>query len=310
MSKRQQVAREEEVAQLWRARPQSPFLRWSVAALVAFAAGSWLFGDLLPRDLLTPRRLQNLDRFLSELRPFPLRGQPFELGPALTWAHERLAADGLEAALRTLAISVVAIVLAGLAGAALALPAARTVATPEPWLPAPRPPGQLQRWSWWGLRALLRAWLIFLRSVPEYVWAFVLIALLGPSSWPAILALAVHNAGILGKLDAEVVENLEPATLQALRAVGASRTQVAAFAVLPAALGRFLLFFFYRWETCVREATVLGMLGIVSLGSFIQDARARQQYDTMLFLILLGAAIVLAGDLASALARALLQRSR
>ena len=45
------------------------------------------------------------------------------------------------------------------------------------------------------------------------------------------------------------------------------------------------------------------MLGIVSLGYWIQDARARQQYDTMLLLVLIGAALVLAGDLASTLAR-------
>jgi ABC-type phosphate/phosphonate transport system permease subunit len=59
----------------------------------------------------------------------------------------------------------------------------------------------------------------------------------------------------------------------------------------------------------VREATVLGMLGIVSLGYWIQDARARQQYDTMLFLVLIGAALVLAGDLASTLARRWVRRA-
>jgi phosphonate transport system permease protein len=151
--------------------------------------------------------------------------------------------------------------------------------------------------------------LIFLRSIPEYVWAFLAIALIGPSAWPAVLALALHNAGILGKLDAEVVENLERPSLEALRGLGARRGQLAVFGILPAVLGRWLLFFFYRWETCVREATVLGMLGIVSLGYFIQDARARNQYDTMFLLVLVGAAIVLLGDLVSALARRVVRRA-
>ena len=69
------------------------------------------------------------------------------------------------------------------------------------------------------------------------------------------------------------------------------------------------MFFFYRWETCVREATVLGMLGIVSLGFWIQDARARQQFDTLFFLILIGAAMVMIGDVVSTLARRIVRRS-
>ncbi len=74
-------------------------------------------------------------------------------------------------------------------------------------------------------------------------------------------------------------------------------------------LPRFLLFFFYRWETCVREATVLGMLGIVSLGYWIVDTRARNHYDEMFFFVLLGAGIVLVGDLVSAVAREVVRRA-
>ena len=65
----------------------------------------------------------------------------------------------------------------------------------------------------------------------------------------------------------------------------------------------------YRWETCVREATVLGMLGIVSLGYWIVDARARNHYDEMFLLVLVGAAIVLVGDLVSAAAREVVRRA-
>ena len=71
---------------------------------------------------------------------------------------------------------------------------------------------------------------------------------------------------------------------------------------------RGLLLFFYRFETCVREATVLGMLGVVSLGYWIQDARAKQYYDEVLVLVLFGAALVLAADLTSAVARYSIRR--
>ena len=128
--------------------------------------------------------------------------------------------------------------------------------------------------------------------------------MLGPNhAWPAVLALALHNSGILGRLGAETVENLEPTSLRTLSALGAPRRSVLFAAVFPLALGRYLLYFFYRFETCIREATVLGMLGVVSLGFYISDARGKMYYDEMLLLILLGAGIVIASDLVSALAR-------
>lgn len=298
-----------EIHRLRRRRPRSRFLRWSGAVVAAIVAFAWLGGDLPLRDLVSARRIANLQRFLGELRPHPLQGEPWDWGEALTWAGGVMAEKGWEGALITLWIAVLAIVLAGGAAAALSLLAARTVASAEPYLPSSRPPGPLRRALWgslvWGVRALF----IFLRAIPEYVLAFLLLGMLGPTAWAAVLALALHNTGILGKLDAEVVENAERRTLSALRAVGAGRLQIASSGIFPAVLGRYLLFFFYRWETCVREATVLGMLGIVSLGFWIQDARARNFYDEMFLLVLVGAAIVVAGDLVSALARSLVRRA-
>jgi phosphonate transport system permease protein len=157
--------------------------------------------------------------------------------------------------------------------------------------------------------SLTRALLIFLRAIPEYVWAFLFLAMLGASAWPAILALGLHNSGILGKLGAETVENLDPRPLRALRGIGATRAQIALSAIFPLSLSRYLLYVFYRFETCVREATVLGMLGVVSLGYWIQDARSRQFYDQMVLFVALGALIVLAADLFSALVRSRLRKA-
>ena len=160
---------------------------------------------------------------------------------------------------------------------------------------------------WKSLVAVTRAFLIFVRAIPEYVWAFLFLAMLGSKAWPAVLALALHNTGILGKLGSEVVENVEPAVPKALRGLGSLRTQIAVLGMFPVVFTRFLLFFCYRWETCVREATVLGMLGFASLGYWIADARARDRYDEMLFFILLGAVLVLLGDVVSALTRRFLR---
>lgn len=302
-------SRDREIRRLYRARPRSLFLRASAAAMLLVVAGAWLYGDFAAAELFSERRLSNLERFLGELRPYPLQGERFDLAVATRWAVDLLRERGLEATVTTLALSVAAIVLAA-AGALLLAPlAARTLATPEPFLPGPRPPGRRTRWFWRSVVAATRSVLILLRSIPEYVLAFLFLAILGPTAWPVVLALAVHNAGIMGKLIAEVIENLDQAPLAAWRGQGAGRRQILLFAVLPLTLPRFLLFFFYRWETCVREATVLGMLGVVSLGYWIVDARARNHYDDLFFLILLGAGLVLLGDLVSAVTREFVRRS-
>jgi phosphonate transport system permease protein len=61
---------------------------------------------------------------------------------------------------------------------------------------------------------------------------------------------------------------------------------------------------FVRWETCIREATVVGLLGVVSLGWFIRDARSRTHYDEMVALIVVGALLILVGDALSIWLRA------
>lgn len=301
--------RQAEIRRLWRQRPRSLLALWSAIATAVLVVLSWGWGGLGAGDLFTHRRLANLQRFLGEVMPFPLQGKPFDVTVAVRWAGEILSDRGWEAAVATLAIAVAASVLAALGALLACVPSTRTISTPEPYLPSTRLPSRGSRTLWLLVVAVTRLVLIFLRAIPEYVWAFLLIAVLGPSAWPAVLALALHNAGILGKLASETLENATPGPPAAWRGLGASRAQMTALALWPTVLPRFLLYFFYRWETCVREATVLGMLGVVSLGFWIQDARARNHYDEMVFLVLLGAAIVLVGDLVSAISRRVVRRS-
>lgn len=287
----------------------SLFLRVSGAAFVLLAAYAWTTVGFDAADLASEQRLQNVQRFARELRPYPLQGTEWDSRVAGRWAVDLLVTRAAPAAMTTLAIAIAAILLAAFAGALLALPAARTFASAEAYAPHARAPSWTHRLAWrvwvWTSRALL----IFLRAVPEYVWAFIALAIVGPNVWAAVFALALHNAGILGKLGAEVIENLEPSSMRSLRSLGATRRQIAFTAIRPAVVPRFLLLVFYRWEACVREATVLGMLGIVSLGFYIQDARARQYYDVMFALILSGSFLIVAGDIISAYARAAVRRS-
>jgi len=297
------------VRKLRRTRPRSPFLRLSAWAAGLTAAASWAFGGFFQGEVWSARRAANLERFLGELRPYPLRDEAWSWRVAGEWAAGLWRDHLAQATLATLAISVAAIVLAGLGGMLLAPWAARSFARPDPLLPSPRPAPRRRRAAWHALNGLARGLLAILRAIPEYVWAFLLLGLYGPTAWPLVLALALHNAGILGKLGADTAENLERPALEALRAAGAGRAQIGLAAVLPMAAGRFLLYLFYRWETCVREATVLGMLGAASLGFWIQDARARNLYDEMLLTMLCGAMLVIGGDGISAAVREWLRRA-
>lgn len=301
----------DELDELFRRRPRSRFLQLSSALLALLAVGAWFSGEIALFDLFSARRLENLERFLTvDLVPHPLRGTEAGSREVLAWAAEHLAARGWSAAAATLAIAVLAIVLAQLLAWVLAPLAARNFASAQPLGLAARPLRQREELPWRVVRACSRSACICLRAIPEYVLAFLLLTMLGPGvALPLVLALALHNAGILGRLDAETLENLDPAPLKAWTMLGARRSAVLLGAAFPLALGRALLYFFYRFETCVREATVLGMLGVVSLGYWIQEARAKGFYDEMLLYVLLGAAIVLLADLASGLARRALRRT-
>ena len=290
-------SRSERVDALWRSRSRSRFLTVSLLLLAGAGVLSVVLVGVDLADALSERRLANLERFLvSEARPEVLRrgGGLAELG---SWVLEVLRGGGAEATLRTLAIGLAATGLAALAGGLLALTGARDLAARDPFAERLEP-------SWrTPLARCVRVASVVLRALPEYILAFLLLGIFGSTAWPAVLALAIHNAGILGRLGAEVVEDLERRPLRALVEGGASASRLALAGVVPLAAGRYLLFVLYRLETCLREATVLGLLGIASLGAAVEEARARQRYDELLLLVLCAAVLVAGVEVVSRRAR-------
>jgi len=301
-------SRADTVEMLRRSRPTSLFLRLSFSGFFLLLALSWPLGGFSFSELLKENRIENVRRFFREVVPYPIQQNGFHAALLSEWAGKLWHEKGQHALLTTLAISVVAIIIAGLVGGFLSPFGARTLMSSQPFLVGRSVNGSSNLF-FRTIAIFLRSVFIALRSIPEYIWAFIFLTLLGPGSWAAVLALGVHNSGVLGKLDADVIENLQPHPLRALWNIGGTRTQLAALAVFPMVFPRFLLFFFYRWETCVRESTVLGLLGVVSLGYWIQDSRARTYYDEMLYFVLLGALLVLIGDLISLAARTVARRA-
>ncbi len=303
----------DRVAALRRRRPRDRFLRVGLGLFASILVLSWFTPEFRLSAFDWERRWENCQRFLGNALPHPVQQAAeaswMEKGRlSVAWAGEQWRAAGGEAFRYTVSLAVVAIVLAGIASC-FALPlASRRLATDAPLLPEPGRDPLWRRWAWRLTGVSSRFLLVLCRSVPEYVIAFFLVVALGFTAWPAVLALAIHNAGILGRLGAELVDNMPSAVPAAHRALGASRWQVYAFASVPSLFSRFLIYFFYRWETCVRDATVLGMLGIPTFGYYFLEARAKDRLDEMLFFVGLGSMAVLCGDLLSYWVRSRLER--
>jgi phosphonate transport system permease protein len=308
VARRKQAAGLPEPA-LRRTAPRDWWVRGTVLGMLGLVLLSWGRGDGLTDGIAGTRHGERFARFVTKMTPEPARPEDrlagwserveaWDSAAVAEWAAAVWEKPGAEALANTTAIATAAIVLAGI-GAALLLPlASRALATPEPF-GLLGGVGRLRRTLLRGGGSLVRWVFVLTRAVPEYIYAFLLVAMLGPSAWPLVFALALHNLGILGRLWGEVMENARPEAARQLMRTGATRGQAYLGSLAPQSFNRFLLFFFYRWETCVREATILGMLGISSLGYYITLARGFFQFDRMLFFVLLGAALIFAGDLLS-----------
>lgn len=288
--------------------------RWQLPRIVAITIlvliiVSWvpgIFGiDAKPVAGNHPNSLtaERADIFIKLITPEPIRisGNWSELS---SWAGNLWERTGKEALSNTVAMATTAIILAGIF-AILALPlASRALARARAMdLPCGRNHA-LTRNGWRTIGFTTRSGFILTRAIPEYIYAYILIGLLGTNAWPLIIAIAIHNFGILGRLWGEVMENQSYINARQVLTTGASRSQTYVSTFLPESFNRFLMYLFYRWETCIRETTVLGMLGVASLGLEISLARGfYRAYDQMFFYVLLGASVIFIGDLISVYAR-------
>lgn len=125
--------------------------------------------------------------------------------------------------------------------------------------------------------------LLVMRSTPEMMLAFILLLVFGPSGLPAVIALAVHNGGLIGYLVARYSEllNLPPDAPRGINRYF--------YNITPRIYPQFLALLFYRWEVILRESAIMGILGISTLGFYIDSAFEDMRFDKAFFLILITA---------------------
>ncbi len=245
---------------------------WFTAGLLALVVASFCSLDLQWAQFFSADALARMGRFLREL-----------LSPNL---EARLWTRLLPATLETLAMSVIGTLLAVVFGLLLALPASRT----HEQDPA--------RW-----RAASRLLLNALRSVPELMWAALLLVAAGLGPLAGTLALALHTTGVLGRLFAEAIENAPPGPGFALRVRGVGEGRVLLYATLPQVLPQLVSYTLYRWENNIRAASVLGVVGAGGLGQMLAFHLGLFQMAATSSVLVAMIALVLVVDALSYLAR-------
>ena len=225
----------------------------------------------LPRTVGATDIGASLARFLTlSIVPAPLRGAD-PLDPA-TWARlghwfrPILAGQILPGVAQTLVLAQIALAATAI-GALVLFPLAS------------------RRFSGRLGQPLGRVLLVVVRSTPEYMLAYVLLQLLGPSMLPAILALAVHNAGIVGYLLGRHADALP------YRADAPRGLDLYAYETVPRLYGQFLAYLLYRWELILRESAILGILGVTTLGYYVDAAISELRIDVAV--VLIGATVIL-----------------
>lgn len=159
------------------------------------------------------------------------------------------------------------------------------------------------QWIVFPVRRILDA----LRAINEVVFALIFVVAVGLGPFAGVLALFVHTAGVLGKLFSEAIETIEPGQVEGIRATGASKIQEIIFGVIPQVLPLWTSFTLYRFESNVRSASVLGIVGAGGIGiSLYQSFRSFKYPKVCAILIILITAVAIIDTLSAKLRQKLI----
>jgi phosphonate transport system permease protein len=246
------------------------------ALLAALALSAWV-AEAYPSSLLAgaPRIGEYFGKLLPDLRPAVLFADTRTQGSLAYWMYRLdlwlwlLFETSQMAALATLGGAAVA--------ALLCLPAAANLA-----------PNRVVHFTF-------RRILEMFRTVPDIVYALILVWTFGVGPLAGILAIALHTVGALGKLFAEVVENADMRPWEAVRAAGGTWAHGVRFAILPQVLPNFLSYVLLRFEINVRGATVIGFVGAGGIGQELYTVISFNYYQeigAIVVLIILSVSLI------------------
>lgn len=255
--------------------PQPP-VRWQRPSPVLFVIGVVMLGIFLHGvsiSGLTPERMVRgifrLYEFLDSAFPPDLTRLP----------------NILKATLETFEMALVGTVFGALLSLPLGLLAAKNT-TPH-------------RFVYRGTRFFIG----FLRAIPDLIWGLIFIVVVGLGPGPGILAITVDVMGFCGRFFAERIEEVEPGTVDALKALGASQAGIVVGAILPATSASFVASTLFSLESSVRSAVVLGLVGAGGIGVELATSMQLLRYDQAMTIILVIFLVVIAVEQVSSTIR-------
>jgi phosphonate transport system permease protein len=208
----------------------------------------------------------------------------------------------------TIAMSLLAVAFAGITGLVFSFLAANNFLLPGGIFTIGRQ-NRASRFLGTGILVLARGTLLVLRSIPAPIWALLLLFILFPGVIPGALALGIYTLGVLGRLVAEVVENLDERPLIALKAQGAGRGGVFTYGALPPTYPRFISYLMYRWEEIIRATVIVGLVGAGGLGRSLTELLSSFDYRSVVAVLIVFIGITFVIDMISSSARKSLRQT-
>jgi phosphonate transport system permease protein len=207
-------------------------LMWGI--LLAVLAGSWQGADMRPADLV--RDSGNMVQYLADFFPPNFREWRLYLTEMLVT---------LQIAVWGTALAVVCAVPCGLLASSNITP-------------------------WWIHQPMRRA-MDAARAINEMVFAMLFVVAVGLGPFAGVLALWIHTTGILAKLFSEAVEAIDPQPVEGIRATGAHKIEEIVYGVIPQVMPLWVSYTLYRFESNVRSASVVGMVGAGGIGVILWE---------------------------------------
>ena len=255
-------------------------------ALSLLLCSSLAVSDFNPASLINNQSLQSASEFFATFWP-PRTDVDF--------VHRLM-----QATIVTVSIATAATVLAILLAAPLSVMVTSRLSISS----RGRPMGFVPR----VCRGALRGLLMFMRSVPELIWALLFVGITGLGATAGIIGLLITNVGILAKNYAEIIESGEARVTGNLLDNGSSRTKTLLYATLPECLPELLSYSVYRWECTLRTSVVLGFVGAGGLGQELLISIRQLASPEVLSIILVFVVLVSVADTISGFLRRHLQQ--
>ena len=154
-----------------------------------------------------------------------------------------------------------------------------------------------------AVRHAVRAVLVLLRSVPELVWALLLVRIVGLGPTAGVIAIALTYCGMLGKVYAEILESSDAAACNALLHNGSGRLKALLYGALPESAAELVSYTIYRWECAIRGSVVMGFVGAGGLGQRMDESMKMMAGNELATMLMVFVLLVAGADAVSAMLR-------